>query len=245
MKLKSVEIENYRAIEKLELPLDPSLTVLHGDNGYGKTSVLSAIAVGLGHEDMLGSYLDISTIDLCEEDWREGAGYPRVVIEDTNGNIGERRGDEMADEQKEKNRIARKEVMQPLLDKALATEDKEMPIVAFYGTERTFSDMPDRVLSQRDPQFEPSRRAALEEALSARTDFKGFLAWFSFKEHEELRRLKYQLDSNYQLMLRSFPENLQFRFLGHHNPQDKGLRICGIAKRSRPCSRKCLTLAPS
>ena len=199
MKLKSVEIENYRAIEKLKLPLDPSLTVLHGDNGYGKTSVLSAIAVGLGHEDMLGSYLDISTIDLCEEDWREGAGYPRVVVEDTNGNIGERRGDEMADEQKEKNRIARKEVMQPLLDKALATEDKEMPIVAFYGTERTFSDMPDRVLSQRDPQFEPSRRAALEEALSARTDFKGFLAWFSFKEHEELRRLKYQLDSNYQL----------------------------------------------
>ena len=199
MKLKSVDIENYRAIEKLELPLDPSLTVLHGDNGYGKTSVLSAIAVGLGHEDMLGSYLDISTIDLCEEDWREGAGHPRVVVEDTNGNIGERRGDEVADEQKERNRIARKEAMQPLLDKALATEDKEMPIVAFYGTERTFSDMPDRGLSQRDPQFEPSRRAALEEALSARTDFKGFLAWFSLKEHEELRRLKYQLDSNYQL----------------------------------------------
>ncbi len=199
MKLKSVEIENYRAIEKLKLSLDPSLTVLHGDNGYGKTSVLSAIAVGLGHEDMLGSYLDISTIDLCKEDWREGKGYPRVVVEDTNGNIGERRGDEVADELKERNRIARKETMQPLLDKALATEDKELPIVAFYGTERTFSDMPDRVLSQRGLQFEPSRRAALEEALSARTDFKGFLAWFSFKEHEELRRLKYQLDSNYQL----------------------------------------------
>lgn len=48
MKLKSVKIENYRAIEKLELPLDPSLTVLHGANGCGKTSVLSAIAVGVG-----------------------------------------------------------------------------------------------------------------------------------------------------------------------------------------------------
>ena len=46
MKLKSVEIENYRAIEKLTLPLDPSLTVLHGDNTCGKTSVLSALAVG-------------------------------------------------------------------------------------------------------------------------------------------------------------------------------------------------------
>ena len=30
MKLKAVEIENFRAIEKLTLSLDPQLTVLHG-----------------------------------------------------------------------------------------------------------------------------------------------------------------------------------------------------------------------
>ena len=48
MKLKSVEIENYWAIDELRLPLHPSLTVLHGDNAHGKTSVLSAIALGLG-----------------------------------------------------------------------------------------------------------------------------------------------------------------------------------------------------
>ena len=48
MKLERVEIENYRAVERLELALDPDLTVFHGGNGHGKTSVLSAIAVGLG-----------------------------------------------------------------------------------------------------------------------------------------------------------------------------------------------------
>ena len=32
MRLESVEIENYRAIEKLRLLLHPTLTVLHGDN---------------------------------------------------------------------------------------------------------------------------------------------------------------------------------------------------------------------
>ena len=47
MKLKRVEIENYRAIERLDLSLDPALTVFHGNNGHGKTSVLSGIAVGL------------------------------------------------------------------------------------------------------------------------------------------------------------------------------------------------------
>ena len=48
MKLELLEIENYRAIEQLELPLNPDLTVFHGDNAHGKTSILSAIAVGLG-----------------------------------------------------------------------------------------------------------------------------------------------------------------------------------------------------
>ena len=47
MKLAHIEIENFRAIPLLEIPLNDELTVLHGDNADGKTSVLSAIAVGL------------------------------------------------------------------------------------------------------------------------------------------------------------------------------------------------------
>ena len=47
MKLERVEIRNYRAIERLDLALDPDLTVFHGNNGHGKTSVLSGIVVGL------------------------------------------------------------------------------------------------------------------------------------------------------------------------------------------------------
>ena len=70
MKLKSVEIENYRAIEKLRLPLHPKLTVLHGANTCGKTSVLSAIAVGLG---VIPELLPgCSGIDFLETDLREG-----------------------------------------------------------------------------------------------------------------------------------------------------------------------------
>ena len=48
MKLKTVEVKNYRAVEEITLQLHPRLTVLYGDNGHGKTSILSAIAVGLG-----------------------------------------------------------------------------------------------------------------------------------------------------------------------------------------------------
>ena len=47
MKIERVHIRNFRAIDSIELPIDPSMLILHGVNGQGKTSVLSAIAFGL------------------------------------------------------------------------------------------------------------------------------------------------------------------------------------------------------
>ena len=202
MKLKSVTIENYRAIENLVLPLDPSLTVLHGANGHGKTSVLSAIAVGLvGAVNFLGPDLHKSNIDFSEEDWREGAASPRIAVESTDGTIREREGDEAIDEQKEAQRIAGNNAYRLGLDEVLATREREkdMQIVTFYGTERTVSGVPEWVISQPGSRFKPSRLDALEGALAARTDFEGFLAWFYFKRYEELQEREDREDSDYQL----------------------------------------------
>ena len=199
MKLKSVKIENYRAIEKLEMPLDPSLTVFHGANGCGKTSVLSAIAVVVG--DTMRALLDESTIDLCEEDWREGAEPPRVCVSvsDRHGEfIGERRGDEWLDKEFNAQRQAQLEFNRKALDKHYRTSQNEMPIVAFYNTGRTASRMPEVSNDPRDIR-KFSRLAALDGALSARTDFEALFAWFYAKEDEELRAQKARRDFDYQL----------------------------------------------
>ena len=83
MKLKRVEIENYRAIDELQLPIHPSLTVLHGDNAHGKTSVLSAIAVGLGRiPTMLPG---VSGINLRKGDQRVSHRPMRVDLTTTEG----------------------------------------------------------------------------------------------------------------------------------------------------------------
>lgn len=201
MKLKSVEIENYRAIDKLELMLDPSLTVFHGANGCGKTSVLSAVAVGLG--DMMGALLDESTLDFCEEDWREGAGPPRVCVS-RSGRYGEftweRREDEQPDEESKEQRrgLLRDKDRRKVLDEALRTNQNEMPIVAFYNTDRTVSEMPEVSNDPRDIHNFP-RLTALDGALSARTDFEALFAWFYHKEDEELREQKERRDFGYQL----------------------------------------------
>ena len=199
MKLKYVEIENYRAIEELKLPLDPSLTVLHGDNGYGKTSVLSAIAVGLGHEDMLGRFLDIF-IYFCEGDWREGAENPRVSLTSMNGDVSERQGTRSVFE-REKAEIemsGRREIVEKALV-GKSQKNKKIPIGTLYGTDRTVSDVPESVVAPRQLPRRAPRLDALKGALSARTDFEDLFAWFYFKEDEELREQKERRDFDYQL----------------------------------------------
>lgn len=45
---KEVKIQNYKAIKDMQLHFSPSVNLLIGDNGVGKTSVLDALAVALG-----------------------------------------------------------------------------------------------------------------------------------------------------------------------------------------------------
>ena len=194
MKLKSVEIENYRAIDELRLPLHPSLTVLHGDNAHGKTSVLSAIAVALGRIPML--LPDVSGIDFRKTDRRAPNRPLRVAVTTTEGVEWERLV--------QAGRLTRRRLSRGLMEKteAIVSADREkrepldLPIVAFYDTDRAVFDAP-----QRRRGFTPdfSRYQALEGALSARTNFREFFKWFYAMENEELRAQKQQRDFGYRL----------------------------------------------
>lgn len=48
MYIKRLDIENFKAISKLNLLLKPGMNILIGDNGVGKTSILESIIVALG-----------------------------------------------------------------------------------------------------------------------------------------------------------------------------------------------------
>ena len=194
MKLKKVTIENYRAIERLELTLDPRLTVLHGDNGHGKTSVLNAIAVGLGSIPML--LPEVSGIGFRKTD-RRGRRPMRVELSTTEGvkwdrqvGHGERRGLGIK---------ALRDEIRKILDadtNGAVDHPLDLPIVAFYDTDRAVFDVPQR---RRGFVREFSRYQALEGAFSVRTTFREFFIWFYAKENEELRELRRFRDFQYQL----------------------------------------------
>lgn len=47
MYLEKIHMQNYKAIEDLNITFKPGVNLLIGDNGAGKTSVLEGIAVAL------------------------------------------------------------------------------------------------------------------------------------------------------------------------------------------------------
>ena len=191
MKLEKVIIENYRAIERLELPLHPQLTVLHGNNGEGKTSVLSTIAVGLsGIHRLLPNAVGI---DFQETDRRKmlplmvGLTAVSGMTWRRRSSFGRRQSNTLRQLEEFVGRIT-------AADKA-AEPPLDLPIVAFYDTDRAVFDMPQR---RRGFRSEFPRYAALDGALSPRTNFREFFEWFYVKENDELRLQRELRDFNQQ-----------------------------------------------
>ena len=87
------------------------------------------------------------------------------------------------------------------LEKIVATdregaEPLDLPIVAFYDTDRAVFDVPHRRTSFKT---EFPRYAALEGALAPRPNFREFFKWFYALENEELREKKERRNWDYQL----------------------------------------------
>ena len=194
MKLERVTIRNFRAIERLTLPLDPCLTVVHGDNAPGKTSVLSAIAGGLG--SILTELPEVSGVGFLKTD-RRGSQPLQVDVRTTDGVGWIRRGSGATLSATPD--LARQGLKQFLAALVRAdqegTEPHALPIAAFYDANRAVFDAPQR---RRGFKTEFVRYAVLEGALGARTDFREFFKWFYAKENEELREQKKRRDFDYR-----------------------------------------------
>lgn len=195
MRLRNVGVDNFRAIGHLELPLDPSLTVLHGDNANGKTSVLGAIAVGLG---AIATLLpDVSGVGFKDIDRRRGTRYTRVQLTSTDGVSWDRviglRPRILP------NRFYRLVHLKEYMDQftgEMTSTSQSLPIIAFYDTDRAVFELPHR---RRNFKKEFTRFGALEGALSAKTTFRSVFEWFYAKQHEELLDQRHRRDFEYCL----------------------------------------------
>lgn len=151
MKLLKVSITNFRGIAEQDLEFAPGFNLIKGKNGKGKTSILEAIAVGLG--GFIAGLPDVKTRGFTKDEVR--TEYVRLgdgsynkkyhvptevsIVADIYGKIYEwKRG---------KNSIkASRSTVQPRdVCKAAETmaenDEKELPIIAYIGAGRVWRQM--------------------------------------------------------------------------------------------------------
>jgi predicted ATP-binding protein involved in virulence len=228
MKIKTISIDNFRSKAKLELELGSRLTIMIGENGSGKTSVLDGLAIGLG---AILTYLPgVSGISFRKTDIRQDenqkAPYTRVRIETIEGLIWDRT--ERRDKSKAtSNQIPaatglqqlRKYLDQEILDPINELQTVELPVFSYYGVSRALLDVP---LRKRAFPKAYARFEALEGALVSDTRFKSAFIWFYNKENEEQRKQRDLLDFGYKLPeLQAVRQAIESVFPGISEPQIK------------------------
>ncbi len=208
MKLKSVKIENFRAIDSLQWNLDSQVTALHGSNAIGKTSVLRAIAVGLGAVSTL--LPEVSGNGFQRKDCRDGRST-RVSVTTLDGITWQRHlglvgrtGFISANGRIEQIPKSPLSELKRWLDLKFLRDSRtpaDLPILAFYGSDRKFP----LHAKQRNPSNKPptSRYAALSGALCACTKFNGFSDWLCSEKIEGVSEHAKQHDCKFYNKRRS------------------------------------------
>jgi predicted ATP-binding protein involved in virulence len=149
MKIHSLQLQNFHGFDALDLPLEPSLTLLIGENGAGKTAILEGLAVALG-----GLFLGLPGAagrSIDREDVRvavyEHAGLldrqPQWPVRvEAQGTIDGRAVKWARTRASAEGRTSRyetqalKSVLAQLVKAVKAGKARSLPLMAYYGTQR-------------------------------------------------------------------------------------------------------------
>ena len=205
MKISKITIDNFRSFEHLEVIFGKRLTLLIGENGSGKTTVLDALSIVLG---AVLTYLPrVSGISFKKTDLRQiknkFSPYTRGRVESFDGLVWDRT------ERRDKSAITssqltpgaglynlRKYLNDQIIHPMLEEEEFQLPVFSYYGVGRALVDVP---LRRRGFPKSHQRLEAFENALNSVSRFKSAFVWFYNKEFEEQKRQKELQSFGYKL----------------------------------------------
>lgn len=180
MKLQNLKIEGFRGIESLELTFDERLTVLVGENGAGKTTVLDALAI------LLGYYLsaccnDLSARKIESTDIRHTSDRAFLDIQAIHENslpfpwtlIRLKQSKQTVGKQSTDGYI-NPELHKYCGEKFINNINLPDSLLVYFGQKRAILKMEDK--SDADADLRPI--AAFSGALDSDLDFSDFLTWF-------------------------------------------------------------------
>ena len=227
MRLDKISIANMRLVgeEARELNIDSNknVLILLGDNGFGKTTILDAIATAMApYSAQFPGIADYQLSDLDVHINRHGRRSKYLTIDakfSDNGvtmtSVRYRKGTQNPPktnyEQLKQAAIAKKNAI-------LAGEaDVQLPIFAYYGTGRGHFQVPER---RRGFQQAFERWDCYKSAINPETDFKRFFGWFDLMEDQERRDREKLWDLGYKSpVLEAVRRALDEIVVGYKNPR--------------------------
>jgi len=227
MKIRSLQVTNFRCFESLAVEFDSQLTVLTASNGMGKTAILEALATGLGV--FFSSLPNIPGRNPKETDFRVGDDgkkppYMRIRVETTDGIAWDRT------ERRDKAPNTLKSIPEGIGYKAITQYaikvfnewgnfGNKLPLIAYYGTGRAVFDTPK---SRRGFKKNTSINDAYRGALDAKPNFNRFFEHFYFLEDLERREMQERRDWDYRSFeMEIIREAISRMMPGFSNPHSK------------------------
>jgi predicted ATP-binding protein involved in virulence len=204
MRIDQLHLENFKKFTKQDIDLHPNFTLLVGENGAGKTSLLDALAVASAiwlsdppDSDLMGSRRNILKTEVRLSATKKGDRLQfvenRPVIVRAVGNIADRQG--ITWERKIKSdgvnttNVDAKAALSAIrsiywLDRE---KDKLCPVLAYYGAGRAWLPSNERV--PKGKANGPAKRwAAFYDCFNERIRFTELQKWFSRETTERGNR---------------------------------------------------------
>ena len=190
MKIKVLQIDNFREIRHFDSELSPSVNVIYGENGVGKSTIVLAI-------NYLLSWMTARIINqkgngrvLTDDDITKGEKFCRlhIVLDDamnTSWTLYRQRSTERT-----KSEMSDFKALSQFADAWYISDHKDedgnltiMPAIGVFDVNRAVVDVPQRLVRQKS--FAPISAYTIKG-----TDFHSFFHWFREREDVENEQLR-------------------------------------------------------
>lgn len=224
MVIERIRIENFRGIEKIDIPVDKHVNLLIGINGAGKTSVLEAVAdvfswfiARLKNPKGQGVVIPNDNIKM------ESRGGCSISLSFENGKEWVLFKAKSYSRRNEENGKSEFQWMMDYIDglKDSVEQGGNVPVVMYYPVNRAIDNVPAHLKRKKGV---PEIWDTYEYALKGNADFRSFFEWYRQQEdneNEHIRDDRDYKDRNLEVIRKAlglfFPEFSELRV--RRNPQ--------------------------
>ncbi|ELB2078610.1 AAA family ATPase [Vibrio parahaemolyticus] len=200
MRINSLSIKNFKCFEDLKLEFNPQFNVLIGDNATGKTSILDAASFAVGtyflgaRKATNDSKIELRSLKQSEKRRVLSANdinYKLPFCVETNITLNDKEFNWSRSTDKVTGGSTTYKEASEFIEEAsrlcqnmfVEHDSTDLPLVAYYGTERLFNERAQRNSDRR----KTAKTDGYDSALDPRSLEERFISWFAQEEDEVLK----------------------------------------------------------